>query len=95
MEDKKSLSIKKDMFNIGTQHNKLTTLVLVLLGEIEKIKKDIKIIKTNLNSLEIIDNEDNTGMHITNSSNSKPSDVDQRADQILQQLNLSSIAKNI
>lgn len=90
MDDKKSLSLKKDLYNMGTQHNKLTTLVLVLLGEVEKLKKDLGIIKNNINNNETFSQNE---INYSNEENIK--DIDEKAEQILKQLNINNISKNI
>ncbi len=90
MDDKKSLSLKKDLYNMGTQHNKLTTLVLVLLGEVEKLKKDLGIIKNNINN-----NETFMQNEIIDSNEQNIKDIDEKAEQILKQLNINNISKNI
>ena len=86
MEGKKTLAIKRELFSMGTQHNKLTTLVMVLLGEIEKLKKDVNNLKrtTEINSEGTVNNE-NTGETQTN--------LEEQAEDILKQLNLNT--KNI
>jgi len=81
MEGKETLSIKRTLYNVGTQHNKLTTMVMVCLNEIEKLKKEIKELKSGNVNYESSAND------VTPSVSS---DIETQAHDILKQLNISN-----
>ena len=99
MEGKKTISLKRDMYNMENQHNKLTTLVVVLLGEIEKLKADVKKLKlsSHENKYQLGDddstNEDDDQDQDQDQSQEAEKNAEARADAILEQLNLKT--KNI
>jgi FtsZ-binding cell division protein ZapB len=87
MEGKETLAIKRTLYNIGTQHNKLTTMVMVCLKEIEKLKKEMNELRehNNLPTSQPSSDNDNES-HIN--SNSKQ--LENEAQNILKQLNLNN-----
>lgn len=88
MEGKDTLSIKRTLYNVGTQHNKLTTMVMVCLKEIDKLKSEMKELKIK-NNIPVNHEEDNVSQqNMNNTSNSSSSDLENEAQNILKQLNL-------
>jgi hypothetical protein len=85
MEGKETLAIKRTLYNVGTQHNKLTTMVMVCLKEIEKLKKEIKDLKEHSNLPPLPPNND-TQLN----SNSNSQQIDNEAQNILKQLNINN-----
>lgn len=82
MESKDSLSIKRTLYNLGTQHNKLTTMVMVCLNQIEKLKTELNELKVS-NGLEVSTEEDNEIPSVSNQQ-----ELESEAQNILKQLNL-------
>ena len=82
MESKDSLSIKRTLYNLGTQHNKLTTMVMVCLNQIEKLKTELNELKVS-NGLEVSTEEDNEMPSVSNQQ-----ELESEAQNILKQLNL-------
>ena len=82
MESKDSLSIKRTLYNLGTQHNKLTTMVMVCLNQIEKLKSELNELKAS-NGLEVSSEQDNEMPSVSNQQ-----ELESEAQNILKQLNL-------
>ena len=82
MESKDSLSIKRTLYNLGTQHNKLTTMVMVCLNQIEKLKTELNELKVS-NGLEVSTEQDNEMPSVSNQQ-----ELETEAQNILKQLNL-------
>ena len=82
MESKDSLSIKRTLYNLGTQHNKLTTMVMVCLNQIEKLKSELNELKAS-NGLEVSTAQDNEMPSVSNQQ-----ELESEAQNILKQLNL-------
>lgn len=82
MESKDSLSIKRTLYNLGTQHNKLTTMVMVCLNQIEKLKSELNELKAS-NGLEVSTEQDNEMPSVSNQQ-----ELESEAQNILKQLNL-------
>lgn len=87
MEGKETLAIKRTLYNVGTQHNKLTTMVMVCLKEIEKLKKEIKDLREYNNLPPQPPSSDNDNESELN-SNSQQLENDAR--NILKQLNINN-----
>jgi hypothetical protein len=85
MEGKETLAIKRTLYNVGTQHNKLTTMVMVCLKEIEKLKKEIKDLREHNNLPPSPPSSD-----IDSQLNSNSQQLENEAQNILKQLNLNN-----
>lgn len=96
MESKNTLSIKRHINELGTQHNKLTTLVIALVGEIDKLKREIVTLKTlsNLSSSNTV-SEIDTCLDTKNIKviGNTSSDSERRAEDILKQLSVQELSK--
>lgn len=86
MEGKETLAIKRTLYNVGTQHNKLTTMVMVCLKEIEKLKKEIKDLREYNNLPPSPPSTSNNEPQI----NSNSQQLENEAQNILKQLNLNN-----
>ena len=88
MEGKETLAIKRTLYNVGTQHNKLTTMVMVCLQEIEKLKKEIKELRSGQSY-----NNQSASDQATELNNNVPNESQELEDQaknILKQLNINN-----
>tara|TARA_B100000674_G_C37590953_1_gene800803 strand:+ start:303 stop:569 length:267 start_codon:yes stop_codon:yes gene_type:complete len=88
MEGKETLAIKRTLYNVGTQHNKLTTMVMVCLQEIEKLKKEIKELKSGQSY-----NHQSASEQAAELNNNVPNESQELEDQaknILKQLNINN-----
>jgi len=87
MEGKETLAIKRTLYNVGTQHNKLTTMVMVCLQEIEKLKKEIKDLKSGQSS-----NQSSTvqSSELNNTVPVQSQELEDQAKNILKQLNINN-----
>jgi hypothetical protein len=88
MEGKETLAIKRTLYNVGTQHNKLTTMVMVCLQEIEKLKKEIKELKSGQSY-----NHQSASEQVAELNNNVPNESQELEDQaknILKQLNINN-----
>ena len=88
MEGKEPLAIKRTLYNVGTQHNKLTTMVMVCLKEIEKLKKEIKDLKDGQSSNNNLESQQSTPLN--NGVPAESQDLEDQAKNILKQLNLNN-----
>ena len=88
MEGKETLAIKRTLYNVGTQHNKLTTMVMVCLKEIEKLKKEIKDLKDGQASNYNLESQQSTPLN--NGVPAESQDLEDQAKNILKQLNLNN-----
>ena len=88
MEGKETLAIKRTLYNVGTQHNKLTTMVMVCLKEIEKLKKEIKDLKDGQSSNNNLESQQSTPLN--NGVPAESQDLEDQAKNILKQLNLNN-----
>ena len=88
MEGKETLAIKRTLYNVGTQHNKLTTMVMICLREIEKLKKEIQDLKSGqtLNH-ESVPNQTN---EVNNNGQTDSQELEHQAKNILKQLNINN-----
>jgi len=88
MEGKETLAIKRTLYNVGTQHNKITTMVMVCLKEIEKLKKEIKDLKDGQSSNNNLESQQSTPLN--NGVPAESQDLEDQAKNILKQLNLNN-----
>lgn len=88
MEGKETLAIKRTLYNVGTQHNKLTTMVMVCLKEIEKLKKEIKDLKDGQSNNNNLESQQSTPLN--NGVPAESQDLEDQAKNILKQLNLNN-----
>ena len=88
MEGKETLAIKRTLYNVGTQHNKLTTMVMVCLQEIEKLKKEIKDLKAghSLNN----QSASEQAAELNNAVPNESQELEDQAKNILKQLNINN-----
>lgn len=86
MEGIETLSIKRTLHNVATQHNKLTTMVMTCFQEIEKLKKEIMNLKLNNSNTTTDSNNDN----LKNSVPSNSKELENQANDILKQLNINN-----
>ena len=95
MESKNTLSIKRYINELGQQHNKLTTLVVALLGEIDKLKTDIITLKTS-DSVKNVHNTyndiDTNNIKVIGHTSGVASDSENRAEDILRQLSVQDLS---
>ena len=95
MESKNTLSIKRHINELGTQHNKLTTLVIALLGEIDKLKREVVTLKSaspvshSETSSEVDSSVDTKNIKVIGNTSS---DSERRAEDILKQLSVQELS---
>ena len=88
MEGKETLAIKRTLYNVGTQHNKLTTMVMVCLKEIEKLKKEIKDLKDGQSGNNNLESQQSPPLN--NGVPAESQELEDQAKNILKQLNLNN-----
>ena len=88
MEGKETLAIKRTLYNVGTQHNKLTTMVMVCLKEIEKLKKEIKDLRDGQSGNNNLESQPSPPLN--NGVPAESQELEDQAKNILKQLNLNN-----